>query len=1392
MSSETKVAINLTRLISPSQGAGGAGWFALHVAMASAERFDTTVFVRPENRGWISRQLASTKNIRMRTFTDFEKEAYGAIDAMDVYIDPVNGLEPYNLPPATCCIATIHDLLFWDRFEFFDQKELDHRSANYGSAIARADIVLTVSAEQERKIRKVYGKQDVRTILQPPYFQPSRTEDVLIFDETKKYIFYPSVQWNHKNHYRLYQAFLHLAETGRIADNVRLIVSRVAPVEANTGLHRMEAQERKLGERIVELPYLDAKQYANVLAHCHGVVYPTMYEGYGIPSVEALMSGIPVLAGDVPALHTMREQPAHLTHIRNPEDAALLAEDLEAFINKAERAPEISDLSLTTEETFRTAVWELVESASRRSTRRNRKSPDAYTQLRQKRFLPGLTLHVMATPGDSLGFLANRLASEIRGSIKRVVIHGTLADGMSAPDRTESANVCWAFHHGDSHSVDRTLLYELVFNTTQLAAVLHSGPELDSEIAHAREAVDILEGAEGLNAVRLGQSRGAGGPLMSALGGRVLELSRLQLPLNVQVEQATHMANTILTEPPFASAQKLIIIDPSLKDTIGHHIGVARAMARGAREIGLKPIAIANHACPPGALAPECAVIPAFDDYLYGGVADIGLFVYQLNKALASQYVTPRDMLTLFCATPAMLAGSIAYMLDLKPQARPRISIRFDRDEARAPNSRIGYQRAFELINALNLRKHYNFFVESKGLQDYFFEMSGERFGLLFNPLPDFPKEFAKVGFSEPTKDPATRTKITLGYLGEARVEKGFHLLPFLVDHLRSNPATKGKVSFCIQTGASHQNQHGWVLGAREQLTAMAQKDPNIVLHDFLSEDEYHRALMTLDVLILPYGPGDYTRRGSGVATEALAAGKAIVVSRGTDIAATYEGAGVVVPDIQNEEGFAAACVKAVTEIAALLQKTADFRITHPEYVVDEAAFVRRFATAQPLDHTSRGLVLWISNDTRGQGSQAVYDAQIDYLKARGYLPLELHIPYPNIYNSEDSNRPAFDWAALLEQMHWRPGFKPVEAYRDVVRRFEQQGNSFDNFQAAWRQLDFPERLQELLLNLDFSLVVVNYAHHRAVLDQIGIKELSCPIVVETHDIQANQYALQQGRDADPAEIEQEMEALRRFDHLISISASEAAIFREQVGADKVTWAMPPSRPLKSSNEVTPPAARTDLLIVASEHDANVQSVRWFLHQVYKPSLYDRGITLTIVGSVCSRLDTAYLADRVIYAGVVPDLTPFYSAATVVVLPIVAGAGVPIKVLDAFRRGCAFSLTNFSAAAMSLPDDFPTVSSGSEMTVDLSELLKSGQARRERAKAGQDFYIAHASRHAYFRAWDHVLTSVGLDASGEMPDLLEGTQSPAPVSTNTTARDVAVRVVAKAKSVAATIAKPKR
>lgn len=1392
MSYEAKVAVNLTRLISPSQGAGGAGWFALHLAMAAAERFDTTVFVCPQNRGWISRQLAFTKNIRMRTFMDFEKEAYGAIEATDVYIDPVNGLEPFKLPPATCCIATIHDLLFRDRFEFFDQKELDYRSTNYGSAIARADIVLTVSAEQERKIREVYGKADVRTILQPPYFQPSRAEDVLIFDETKKYVFYPSVQWNHKNHYRLYQAFLHLAETGRIADNVRLIVSRVAPVEANTGLHRTEAQERKLGERIVELPYLDAKQYANVLAHCHGVVYPTMYEGYGIPTVEALMSGIPVLAGDVPALHAMRKKPAHLARIRNAEDAAMLAEDLESFINTAERTPEISDLSLTTEETFRNAVWELIESASRRSTRRNRKSPDAYSHLIQNRFQSGLTLHVVAAPGDSLDFLANRLADEIKGAVKRVVVHATMADGVASPRRSALGGVRWAFHHGDADSVDRTLLYELVFNTTKLAAVLHSGPELDEEITRVREAVDILEGAEGLNAIRLGQSRGTGGPLMSALGGRVLEMSRIQLPLNAQVEQATHMANTALTEPPFASAQKLIIIDPSLKDTIGHHIGVARAMARGAREIGLKPIAIANHACPPGALAPECAVVPVFDDYLYGGVADIGLFVYQLNKALERQYVTPRDMLTLFCATPAMLAGSIAYLLNLKPQARPRISIRFDRDEARAPKSRIGYQRAFELIRALNLRKHYNFFVESKGLQDYFLDMSGERFELLFNPLPDFPKEFAKVGFSEPPKNPTARTKIKLGYLGEARVEKGFHLMPFLVDHLRSNPATKGKVAFCIQTGASHQNQHGWVMGAREQLVAMAQKDPDITLHDFLGEDEYQRALVSLDLLILPYGPGDYTRRGSGVATEALAAGKAIVVSRGTDIAATYEGAGVVVPDIQNEEGFAAACVKAVCEIEALLQKTQDFRTVHPEYVMDEAAFVSRFVTAEPVNHASRGLVLWISNDTRGQGSQAVYDAQIDYLKARGYLPLELHIPYPNIYNSEDSNRPAFDWAALLERMQWRPGFKPVEAYFEVVRRFEQQGNSYDNFQAAWRQLEFPDRLQDLLLNLDFSLVVVNYAHHRAVIDQIGIKDLRCPVVVETHDIQANQYALQQGRDPDPAEIEQEMEALRKFDHLISISASEAATFREEVGADKVTWAMPPSRPMNSPDGPTPAPARTDLLIVASEHDANLQSVRWFLHQVYKPSLYDRGVTLTIVGSVCSRLPQDYLADRVNYAGIAPDLAPYYSAATTVVLPIVSGAGVPIKVLDAFRRGCAFSLTSFPAAAMNLPADFPTVSSGSEMAADLINLLRSGEARRERAKWGQDFYIAHASRHAYFRAWDHVLTSVGLDGSGELPDPREGIQVFTPAANNASARDIAVRMVAKAKSLAATVAKQKR
>jgi hypothetical protein len=123
------------------------------------------------------------------------------------------------------------------------------------------------------------------------------------------------------------------------------------------------------------------------------------------------------------------------------------------------------------------------------------------------------------------------------------------------------------------------------------------------------------------------------------------------------------------------------------------------------------------------------------------------------------------------------------------------------------------------------------------------------------------------------------------------------------------------------------------------------------------------------------------------------------------------------------------------------------------------------------------------------------------------------------------------------------------------------------------------------------------------------------------------------------------------------------------------------------------------------------------------------------------------MADSVDYADMVPFLDAHYEAARVVALPVTSGAGVPMKVLDAFARGAAFSMTRFPAAALDLPASFPTVATASAMAEDIAMLLASSEARMARATAGRAFYVEHAGRCTYFARWDGIMRAVGLPIS---------------------------------------------
>jgi glycosyltransferase involved in cell wall biosynthesis len=78
--------------------------------------------------------------------------------------------------------------------------------------------------------------------------------------------------------------------------------------------------------------YLDDDDLVRVVAGASALAYPSWYEGFGLPALEALACGTPVVAGDVPAL---REVLADHAELVDPGDPGALASALAKAVEDA-------------------------------------------------------------------------------------------------------------------------------------------------------------------------------------------------------------------------------------------------------------------------------------------------------------------------------------------------------------------------------------------------------------------------------------------------------------------------------------------------------------------------------------------------------------------------------------------------------------------------------------------------------------------------------------------------------------------------------------------------------------------------------------------------------------------------------------------------------------------------------------------------------------------------------------------------------------------------------------------------------------------------------------------------------------------------------------------------
>jgi len=236
----------------------------------------------------------------------------------------------YVLPPLVSCrsVVTIHDCIHL-MFPQYLPNRLAHTYARASISLAarRATRVLTVSESSKRdilrfvdapadKIDVIYNAYDERFGVEPGEDEVARVrERYQLHDE---FVLYAGNVKPHKNLERLIEAFDLVRRRG--LDHVKLVligdeISKYAALRRAVHQYRLHKYVRFLG-------YMPEETLA-VMYRLAGVfVFPSLYEGFGLPPLEAMASGTPVVTSNVSSLPEVAGDAAVLVDPYDPQAIA--------------------------------------------------------------------------------------------------------------------------------------------------------------------------------------------------------------------------------------------------------------------------------------------------------------------------------------------------------------------------------------------------------------------------------------------------------------------------------------------------------------------------------------------------------------------------------------------------------------------------------------------------------------------------------------------------------------------------------------------------------------------------------------------------------------------------------------------------------------------------------------------------------------------------------------------------------------------------------------------------------------------------------------------------------------------------------------------------------------
>lgn len=210
-------------------------------------------------------------------------------------------------------VITVHDLAIYLHPEWFPGGQIFSRRVVVPKSIREAERIIAVSASTKRDLMRQFKTPKEKIVVihegvehHVPFEELEKKKEGVLKEHGIKdpYFLYLGTIEPRKNVEGLVAAFERLAkEFPDLVVDTKLILAGSKGWKSEAAFKAIEKANLRLRKKAVRhIGYVDAEDKLTLMAESVAFVFPTRYEGFGLPVLEAMSLGIPVIASETSSI----------------------------------------------------------------------------------------------------------------------------------------------------------------------------------------------------------------------------------------------------------------------------------------------------------------------------------------------------------------------------------------------------------------------------------------------------------------------------------------------------------------------------------------------------------------------------------------------------------------------------------------------------------------------------------------------------------------------------------------------------------------------------------------------------------------------------------------------------------------------------------------------------------------------------------------------------------------------------------------------------------------------------------------------------------------------------------------------------------------------------------